>query len=142
MVTTLFINIFLSVSSFTSAIRIPSFATDIFPVSSEIITAMLSVSLDIPIAALCLVPSSLAISLSFASGSIHAAAAILLLLIITAPSCNGVFGTNILTNSCGDTSAFSSIPVSIISPIFISLSKTISPPVFVLDNSFAAITIL
>ena len=41
--------------------------------------------------------------------------AILLLLITTAPSCNGVFGTNTLTNNCGETSAFIITPVSIIS---------------------------
>ena len=113
-----------------------------FPNSSDTTTTIESVSFDIPIAALCLVPSSLAISLSSVSGNIHAAAAILLLLITTAPSCNGVFGTNKFTNSCGETSAFISTPVSIISPIFISLSITIKPPVLVLDSSFTAITIL
>ena len=82
----LFINIFFNASSLTSAISVPSFATDTFPVSSDTTIAILSDSFYIPIAALCLVPSSLAISALDANGNIHAAAAILLLLITTAPS--------------------------------------------------------
>ena len=74
-------------------------ANDILPVSSDTTIAILSVSLEIPIAALCLVPNSFAIFLSLASGNMHAAAAILLLLITTAPSCSGVFGVNIFTNN-------------------------------------------
>ena len=109
------INIFFKTSSLTSAINVPSLATEIFPVSSDTTTTILSDSFEIPIAALCLVPNSLAISVSSASGKTHAAAAILLLLITTAPSCNGVFGTNILTNNCGDTSEFIGTPVAIIS---------------------------
>ena len=121
------INIFFNVSSVTSAINVPSLATDIFPVSSDTTTTILSDSLEIPIAALCLVPSSLAISLSSANGNTQAAAAILLLLITTAPSCKGVFGVNIFTNNCGDTSEFIGIPVA---------------PVLVFDSSVAAITTL
>ena len=85
-VTKFFISIRLSAYSLTSAIKVPSFAIDIFPVSSETTTEILSDYFDIPIAALCLVPNSLAISLSSASGNIQAAAVILLLLITTAPS--------------------------------------------------------
>lgn len=85
-INTFFINILFSVSSFKSAIRVPSLANDILPVSSDTTIAILSVSLEIPIAALCLVPNSFAIFLSLASGNMHAAAAILLLLITTAPS--------------------------------------------------------
>lgn len=51
-----FISIFLSASSFKSAISIPSFAIEIFPVSSDTTIAIASDSFDIPIAALCLVP--------------------------------------------------------------------------------------
>ena len=76
----------LKASSLTSAIRVPSFAIDTFPVSSDTTTAIASDSFDIPIAALCLVPSSFAMSLSSANGNIQALAAILLLLITTAPS--------------------------------------------------------
>ena len=75
----------------------PPTATDTAPVSSDTIIAIASDSLDIPIPARCLVPISFAISLSSASGNIHAAAAILLFDIITAPSCNGVFGVNKFT---------------------------------------------
>ena len=114
-VTILLIKIFFKTSSLTSAINVPSFATDTLPVSSETIIAKLSDSFEIPIPALCLVPSSYAISWSPAKGNIHAAAAILLLLITTAPSCKGVFGTNIFTNNCGDTSESNGIPVAIIS---------------------------
>ena len=85
-VTILLINIFFKTSSLTSAIKVPSFATEIFPVSSDTTTTTLSDSLDAPIAALCLVPNSFAISLSSASGSTHAAAAILFPDITTAPS--------------------------------------------------------
>ena len=85
-VTILLIRIFFKASSLTSAINVPSFATDTLPVSSETIIAKLSDSFEIPIPALCLVPSSFAISWSPAKGNIHAAAAILLLLITTAPS--------------------------------------------------------
>ena len=67
---------------------------------------------------------------------------ILLLLIITAPSWSGVFGTNIFTNNCGETSASIGTPVDIISFISISLSITINAPVFALESSDAAITIL
>ncbi len=90
-VTILLINIFFNTSSLTSAINVPSLATETFPVSSDTTTTILSDSFDIPNAALCLVPSSLAISLSSANGNTQAAAAILLLLITTAPSCKGVF---------------------------------------------------
>ena len=107
--------IFFKTSSLTSAINVPSFAIDILPVSSETTTTIASDSFEIPIAALCLVPSSLAISLSSASGSIQDAAAILLSFMITAPSCSGVFGSNIFTNSCGDISASNAIPVAITS---------------------------
>ena len=141
-VTTFVIKIFFKESSLKSAISVPSFATEIFPVSSDTTTTILSDSFDIPIAALCLVPNSFAISLSSASGNTHAAAAILLFEITTAPSCNGVFGSNIFTSNCGDTSAFIGIPLEIISCIFISLSITINAPVFVLESSVAAITIL
>ena len=92
-----FIKIFFKASSFTSAIKFPSIATEIFPVSSDTIIAIASDSFDIPIPARCLVPISFAISLSSASGNIHAAAAILLFDIITAPSCYGVFGVNKFT---------------------------------------------
>ena len=115
LVTILLIKIFFKVSSLTSAISVPSFATDIFPVSSDTTTTIASDSFETPIAALCLVPNSFAISASSANGNTQAAAAILLLLIITAPSCNGVFGTNRLTNNCGDTSEFIGTPVDIIS---------------------------
>ena len=74
---TFLIKIFFNTSSLTSAINVPSLAIDIFPVSSDTITTIASDSLLIPIAALCLVPSSFAISLSLANGNIHAAAAIL-----------------------------------------------------------------
>ena len=111
----LLIKIFFKTSSLTSAINVPSFATEILPVSSETTTTILSDSFEIPIAALCLVPNSFAMSWSSASGNTHAAAAILLLLITTAPSCNGVFGTNIFTNNCGDISEFIGTPVAIIS---------------------------
>ena len=70
----------------TKIVKVPSLATDILPVSSETTTAIASDSFEIPIAALCLVPNSFAISLSDASGSIHAAAASLFSLITTAPS--------------------------------------------------------
>jgi hypothetical protein len=45
-----------------------------------------------------------------------------------------------LHNICGETSPFIAIPVSIISLIFISLSKTIKAPVLCLASSVAAIT--
>ena len=61
---------------------------------------------------------------------------------ITAPSCNGVFGVNKFTINCGDTSESIFTPLSIISFIFMSLSITISPPVFVLASSVVAITTL
>ena len=61
-VTILLINIFFKTSSLTSAINVPSLATEIFPVSSDTTTTILSDSFEIPIAALCLVPNSLAIS--------------------------------------------------------------------------------
>ena len=61
-VTTFFIRIFLSASSLKSAINVPSFAIEIFPVSSDTTIAIASDSFEIPIAALCLVPSSFAIS--------------------------------------------------------------------------------
>ena len=137
-----FTNIFFKVSSFTSAIKVPSFAIDIFPVSSETTTATQSVSFEIPIAALCLVPNSLAISLSSANGSIHDTAAILLSLITTAPSWSGVLGVKIFTSNCGEISESSIIPESIISFSFMSLSITINAPVLVLASSVAAITIL
>ena len=136
------INIFFSASSFRSAINVPSFAIDIFPVSSDTTTTIASDSLLIPNAALCLVPSSLAISSSDANGNIQAAADILLSLITTAPSCNGVLGVNIFTNICGDISEFNATPVAIISFNFISLSITIKAPIFFLDNSVAASTTL
>jgi len=123
-------------------INVPSLASETLPVSSETIIAILSVSLEIPNAALCLVPNFLGICLSSANGKIQAAASILLLLIITAPSWSGVLGTNIFTNICGDTSEFNSIPVSAISVIFISLSITINAPVLLLASSSVAITIL
>ena len=44
-----FINIFFKVSSLTSAINVPSFAIEIFPVSSDTTTAIASDSFDIPI---------------------------------------------------------------------------------------------
>ena len=69
-----FTNIFFNVSSLTSAIKVPSLAIDILPVSSETTTATQSVSFEIPMAALCLVPNSLAISLSSANGRIQDAA--------------------------------------------------------------------
>ena len=122
-------------------LKLRSFAIDTFPVSSETTIAIASDSFDIPIAALCLVPNSLAISLSPASGSIQAAALILPPLITTAPSCKGVFGTNIFTSICGEISASIETPVAIISFISISLSSTISAPVFSFDNSNAAIAI-
>ena len=81
-------------------------------------------------------------SLSSAKGKTQAAAAILFPEITTAPSCNGVLGSKIFTSSCGETSAFIGIPVAIISCIFISLSKTISAPVFAFESSVAAITTL
>ena len=80
--------------------------------------------------------------LSLDKGNIHAAAIILLSLIITAPSCRGVFGWNMFTSSCGDISAPINTPVSIISFNFISLSITINAPVLLFDNSIAAIVIL
>ena len=61
-VTMFFNNIFLRVSSRKSAINVQYLATDIFPVSSDTTTAIASVSFDIPIAALCLVPNSFAMS--------------------------------------------------------------------------------
>ena len=89
-----------------------------------------------------LIAFSFAIFLSLASGNMHAAAAILLLLITTAPSCSGVFGVNIFTNNCGDISLSNFNPVSIMSFICISLSITINAPVFCFANSIVAITIL
>ena len=47
-----------------------------------------------------------------------------------------------LTNNCGEISPSIKTPVSIMSLSFISLSKTISAPVFALDNSTAAIVTL
>ena len=136
------IRIFFKTSSLRSAIKVPSFATETLPVSSDTTTTILSDSFDIPIAALCLVPNSFAISLSSANGKTQAAAAILLFDITTAPSCNGVFGSKIFTNNCGETSASIGIPVEIISCILISLSITINAPVFAFESSIAAITIL
>ena len=81
------------------------------------ITAIASDSLEIPKPARCLVPNSFAISLSSANGKMQAAAAILLFAIITAPSCNGVFGVNKFTISCGETSEPILTPVSAISLI-------------------------
>lgn len=46
------------------------------------------------------------------------------------------------TNSCGDISALIKIPVLIMSFILMSLSSTINAPVFVLESSETAITIL
>ena len=117
-------------------------AIEIFPVSSDTTTATQSVSFDIPIAALCLVPNSLAISLSSANGNMHEAAAILLSLITTAPSWSGVLGVNMFTSNCGDISESIAIPVSIISFNLMSLSITIKAPVLVFESSVAAITIL
>lgn len=81
-----FIKICLSASSFKSIISVPSFATDIFPVSSDTTTTIASDSCEIPAADLCLVPSPFDMFLSFDNGSKHAAAFILFSLIITAPS--------------------------------------------------------
>ena len=113
-----FIRICFKVSSFISTNKTPFLAREILPVSSDTTIATLSDSFEIPSAALCLVPSSFAISWSLASGNIHAAAVILFALITTAPSCNGVFGTKILTNNCGDISELIITPESIISVNF------------------------
>jgi len=119
---------------------VPFFATEIFPVSSETTITILSDSLEIPIADLCLVPKLFDMFLSFAKGNMHAAAIILLSLIITAPSWRGVLGWNIFTNIWGEISAPIAIPDSIISFNFISLSITIKAPVFAFESSVAAIT--
>ena len=81
-----FIKICFSASSLTSAINVPSLAIDTFPDSSETTIAIASDSLEMPTAALCLVPRPLAISLLLATGKMQAAASILLLDITTAPS--------------------------------------------------------
>ena len=91
-VTILLINIFFNTSSLTSAINVPSFATEIFPVSSEYnncycIWFFWNSNTLLYVLFLIL----LLYLVSSASGNTQAAAAILLLLIITAPSCKWSF---------------------------------------------------
>lgn len=67
-------------------------------------------------AALCLVPNFLFIELLFVNGSTQPAAYILPFFIIVAPSCNGVFTTNIFSSKFALTSASNIVPDSKTSP--------------------------
>ena len=63
-----------------------------------------------------------------ASGSIHAAAIICLSLIIIAPSCSGVLGSNMFSTSGADITPSMRVPVAAISPKAVFCSITISAP--------------
>lgn len=77
----------------------PCFTTDIFPVCSLTITEIASDCSVIPIAERCLSPMLAGMLLFLLTGRIQRAAWILLSLMITAPSCKGVFLKNIVSNS-------------------------------------------
>ena len=87
-------------------------AKEILPVSSDMITAMESVSSVIPIPALCLVPKCGGRWGLDERGNRHEAAAILPFEIITAPSCRAVLGSKMFTIRSNETLASNVIPVS------------------------------
>ena len=100
----------------------------IIPVCSDTTMTAASVFSLMPTAARWRVPSPRITPLASASGRMHAAAMIRSSRITTAPSCRGVFGSNMFSSSGAEISAFSVVPVSITSwsPVF--RSKTISAP--------------
>ena len=71
----------------------------------------------------------------------HAAAVMRSSRMIIAPSCSGVFGSNMFSISCDEISASTTVPDSMISPSFVDRSSTISAPIFLRDISLSALTI-
>ena len=119
---------------------VPFSAIEIAPDSSETIIAKQSDLSDIPMAALCRVPSSLLKLVLSVSGKKQAAAFILSSFIMTAPSCSGVFGIKILISKVLDTKPSILVPVSATSFNPVCLSKTIRAPIFCLDKEAVAST--
>ena len=92
---------------------LPFWATEILPLSSETIIASESVFSVIPAAALCLIPK-LDGKLSFSIvGRTHLAALMVSPVIMTAPSCKGLFLKKILCKKMLDVLALIISPVSI-----------------------------
>ena len=116
-------------------------ANEIVPVSSETIIIIASEISDNPIAALCLVPSFLLIFLFPVKGSTQPDANILFFPIIVAPSCNGVFITNIFSKRFAEIFASNSVPVEVISARPVLCSRTINAPVLVSAKLDTAVTI-
>ena len=102
---------------------------------------MASETSDKPMAALCLVPNFLFIVLLLVNGNTHPEDNILSFLIIVAPSCKGVFTTNIFSNKLEVTIASKLVPEFDISPSLVDCSITIKAPVFVSDKLHTAVTI-
>ena len=103
------------------------------PVSSETTIVMASLTSLIPTAALWRVPNSFGIKLLSDSGKYALATAIFSFLIITAPSCSGVFGMKILISNSPVISASKSIPVSMYSSKPVLRSMVIKAPIFRFD---------
>ena len=116
-------------------------AKEIIPVSSDTIITSASDISDNPIAALCLVPNFLLISLLLVNGKTHPDANILSLPIIVAPSWSGVFTTNIFSSRFDVIFASNMVPEAIIYPSPVPCSIAISAPVFVSAKLDTALTI-
>ena len=111
------------------------------PVSSDTTIATASECCDIPIAALCLNPSSRGMLRSWLTGNIHPAAFNRIFDIIMAPSCSGEFLKNMFSIRRWLIFASTKSPVSTISSSGVARSITIRAPHFCLAMLMQAITI-